>query len=390
MDTNTANHCNFNIISGDITGLYRFHTGFYGLTDMTAEFQKAMDHILIGLKNNYCFLDDIFINSKGSLEEHKCYVMNCLKRLADDNLRINLLKCHIGKLQIDWLGYHISQTGISPLEIKTAAILALEAPKTLKKLRSFLGSVHYIGKFIPKLAQVSHPVRTLLKKTPNLIWTEEHENCFNEIKSRIANATASSHCNPQVETRVKCDASRSGLGAALEQLTVYGWKPIAFTSRFVNSCEERYIVNELELLGVVWSIECFKNYLYEKSFTVIKDHRVLLSIMKKNRSNKPYNSRLTLWIDRLLPFQYDIEHLPGAKMGLVDYISRHPIQKAKKVSAYDEEFIVAKLKLISASINSLELNNTKPAPHLPHLHRLLKAHTTPHRKSHLKLRPAIR
>ena len=58
-------------------------------------------------------------------------------------------------------------------------------------------------------------------------------------------------------------------------------------------------------------------------------------------------------------------------MGLVDYISRHPSQKAKKVSAYDEEFIVEKLKLISASINSLELNNTKSAPHL---HQLIIAH----------------
>ena len=37
----------------------------------------------------------------------------------------------------------------------------------------------------------------------------------------------------------------------------------------------------------------------------------------------------------------------------------------------DEEFIAAKSKLISASINSLELNNTKPAPHL---HQLSKAH----------------
>ena len=37
-------------------------------------------------------------------------------------------------------------------------------------------------------------------------------------------------------------------------------------------------------------------------------------------------------------------------MGLVDYISRHPNQKPKKVSAGDEEFIVAKLKLVSASI----------------------------------------
>ena len=126
-------------------------------------------------------------------------------------------------------------------------------------------------------------------------------------------------------------------GAALEQLTVDCWKPIAFTSCFLHPCEERYSVNEHELLGVVWCIEFFEIYPYGKNFTVITDHRALLSIMRENRSNKSYNSRLTRWIDRLLPFQFDIEHLPAAKMGLVDYISRHPYQKAKKVSAYDEE-----------------------------------------------------
>ena len=71
LDTNTANHCKFNIISSDMTGTYRFQTGFYGLTYMPAEFQKAMDYNLIGLKNTYCFLDDILIVSRGSLEEHK-------------------------------------------------------------------------------------------------------------------------------------------------------------------------------------------------------------------------------------------------------------------------------------------------------------------------------
>ena len=38
----TAKHCNFIIVSGDMTGTYRFKTGFYGLTDMPAEFEKAM------------------------------------------------------------------------------------------------------------------------------------------------------------------------------------------------------------------------------------------------------------------------------------------------------------------------------------------------------------
>ena len=76
---------------------------------MPAEFQKPMDYTLMGLKNTYCFLDDILIVSKRSLEEHKSYIMNCLRQLDDENLRINLPKGHFGKLEIDWLAYHISE-----------------------------------------------------------------------------------------------------------------------------------------------------------------------------------------------------------------------------------------------------------------------------------------
>ena len=233
----TAKHCNFNIICGESTGTYRFKTGFYGLTDMPTEFQKAMDYPLIGLQNTYFFLDDIIIVNTGTEADHLAYVYKCLKKLDDDNLRINLQKCHFAKSEIEWLGYKFTQTGISPLESKTAAILTIPPPTTLKRLRSFLGSVHYIGKFISHLAQLCHPLRSLLKKPVKFIWTDEHTKHFNLIKEKIANSTENSHYNPKLDVRVKCDASRSGLGAALEQNTPDGWKPIAFASRFLNSTE---------------------------------------------------------------------------------------------------------------------------------------------------------
>ena len=68
--------------------------------------------------------------------------------------------------------------------------------------------------------------------------------------------------------------------------------------------------------------------------------------MKKHRSNKSYNSRLTRWVDRLLPFDFNVEHLPGAKMGLVDCISRQPNQEAKVTNKYVEEFAVAAITRI--------------------------------------------
>ena len=56
--------------------------------------------------------------------------------------------------------------------------------------------------------------------------------------------------------------------------------------------------------------------------------------------------------------------MPGAKMGLMDNIPRHPNQKAKKVYAYDEELIFAHLDLISASVYSLNLYISQSASHL--------------------------
>ena len=85
-------------------------------------------------------------------------------------------------------------------------------------------------------------------------------------------------------------------------------------------------------------LEHFNYYLFGKSLTFITDHRELLSIMKEHRSNKSFYSRLSLWLGQLLPFDFNIEHIPGAKMGLVDYIFRQSNQEAKVTNIYDEEF----------------------------------------------------
>ena len=45
LDENIKKHCNFNILGGKATGLYRFINGFYGLKDMPATFQKTIDNI---------------------------------------------------------------------------------------------------------------------------------------------------------------------------------------------------------------------------------------------------------------------------------------------------------------------------------------------------------
>ena len=131
---------------------------------MPAEFQKAVDCTLAGLTNTFRFLDDILIVSRGRIEYHLNLVRKCLIKLDKENLCINLAICHFTKDQIEWLEHSITQTGITPLSNKTDAIKKLSSLSNLKKMQSFMGSVHHLGKFIPNLSQMCHPLRPLLKK----------------------------------------------------------------------------------------------------------------------------------------------------------------------------------------------------------------------------------
>ena len=60
------------------------------------------------------------------------------------------------RTEIDRLGFKFTQCEIAPLETKTSTILNLTAPKNLKQIRLFLGSVHYLGELNPNLTQLCH------------------------------------------------------------------------------------------------------------------------------------------------------------------------------------------------------------------------------------------
>ena len=104
LSKETSKHCNFSIVGGRATGTYRFLTGFYGLTDMPTEFQKAMDSTLRNLLNVFCFLDDILVCSRGSIAEHNKIVEEVIRRIDAEGFSLKLSKCEFSKHEISWLG----------------------------------------------------------------------------------------------------------------------------------------------------------------------------------------------------------------------------------------------------------------------------------------------
>ena len=341
LDESIAEHCNFSILGGRATGTYRFMNGFYGLTDMPETFQKTIDKTLEGINSKFAFLDDTLVITKGSLNEHENELDKILEKLNKENLRKKLQNCEFAKNTIEWLGFSIFLQGTTPLITKTEAIMKLEHPKTLKQLRSFMGGIHHLIKIIPKLAELTEPLRPLLKNKNNrLKWNETHSQTFDNIKQKMKQIVENKHFDTTKEKRIECDASNKGLGAIIDQKLVNIWHIIAFASRFLNNYETRYSTNELELLAVVWAVEHFKRYLHRQEFKLLTDHQALLPASKENRGNKTYQTRLTRWVDRLLAFNFTIEHFPGKDMGFADYLSRNPSQPPLSLSKDDTQFII--------------------------------------------------
>ena len=132
------------------------------------------------------------------------------------------------------------------------------------------------------------------------------------------------------------------LGATLEQQTdESSWVPISFASRYLNSQEKKYSTNELELLAVDWAVDRYKHYLLGKSFTIATDHKAPTSVLDDIKSNKTHQSRLTRWVDRFLPYQFKIVHIPGRDMGIIDYLLRDPFNDPWPESELDKKLVVA-------------------------------------------------
>ena len=84
------------------------------------------------------------------------------------------------------------------------------------------------------------------------------------------------------EVTLQCDASETGLGAALLQ----NGQPVAFASRTLTPTEQRYAQIEKECLAIVFGCDKFDQYLHGRDFiTVHSDHKPL----------EPYSRNLYLW-----------------------------------------------------------------------------------------------
>ncbi|RVW15648.1 Retrovirus-related Pol polyprotein from transposon 17.6 [Vitis vinifera] len=79
----------------------------------------------------------------------------------------------------------VSERGIEVDPDKIKAILDMPAPKTEKEIRSFLGRLQYINRFIARLTDICEPIFRLLRKNQPTVWNDDCQFAFEKIKEYL-------------------------------------------------------------------------------------------------------------------------------------------------------------------------------------------------------------
>ena len=112
-----------------------------GIANSPDIFQSKINQLMEGLDYVQAYLDNILIVTKNTYDDHLNKLDTVLQRLHAANLKINIEKARLLQQTFEYLGYHITTSGIRPLTSKVEAIQQLKPPKTLKQLRSLLGLI---------------------------------------------------------------------------------------------------------------------------------------------------------------------------------------------------------------------------------------------------------
>ena len=110
--------------------------------------------------------------SRRQFSQHLSLINQVLKRLAENGMKCNPLKCEWAVKESGFLGFWLTPTGVKPWQKKVNGILKMGIPQNQEQVRSFLGAVNYYKSMWPWTYHALTPLTALTGSGP-YFWTTE-------------------------------------------------------------------------------------------------------------------------------------------------------------------------------------------------------------------------
>ncbi|KAI0999844.1 hypothetical protein K3495_g8354, partial [Podosphaera aphanis] len=311
-------------------GVYEWMVMPFGLCNAPATFQCFMEEILEPFRSFVAgLLDDICVWGDTEKELHSRLEL-IFERFVHYGLLLNSTKCRLFVQQGIFLGFCVSENGITADPEKVSAIRDRPMPSTTSEIRSFVNAAGYLRSLIKNFSKLAEPLinQTVGPKKSPVILTNESIKSWNKIKDAITSVPVVRKFDWRRPIILETDSSQTFVGAALLQPYLHHPKekpisilhPIAYFSRKLTPTQQRYSSQERELLSILLSLQHWRHWVEGGDVTVITDHESLKTIQTK--VEQP--ARMVRFLDSIEHYGVRILYRQGKANVLADYLSRPP------------------------------------------------------------------
>lgn len=341
-------------------GNFQYKFLSFGLKNSPQIFQEIADTLLNGLQseNISAYIDDIIVPSQ-NIDEALRKLRLVFERFREYGLTLNPKKCKFLQTKITYLGHDVNKDGIKPLPHNLSSIKNFPVPNTVRKLRRFLGCANYYRDFVPNFSEIVSPLTDLTKSKNKFKWSQEAQNAFNLIKSKLLSDVMLKHPNFEELFYLQTDASKIAVGAALLQKDSNGiLRPISYFSHKLKPHEQKWPAIQLEAYAILSAVRHYKVYLYGRKFEILSDCKSLNYLLKLDSPA----SRLSRWLLELSNYDFKFTHIKGSQNFLGDLLSRDITESINVVKADVPDIETIKKSQrndpnLNKIISSLEGNN---------------------------------
>jgi hypothetical protein len=258
-----------------------------------------MDFVMTGVKGIITYIDDILVHSRDH-GQHLKSLEEVLWRLKKYGLKLNMNKTIIGARTVQYLGYTLSEQGVTLSKDKFAAIKEFPMPTLPKAVRKFLGLANFFRSLIPRFSQTVDPLNAMTRAST--VWRTgvppppEAQAAFNKLKEALMSSPIVVNPNRegrfvlQTDASTVTDSTAGGMGAVLlQEQKDKTERVVAYASRGLKEHEKNYPAFLLEKAAACWGIDYFDTYSTPpKQFTLCTNHRPLetmSTVHKKTLNN---------------------------------------------------------------------------------------------------------
>lgn len=115
--------------------------------------------------------DDILVVGTGdtmqeAIVDHDRKIKKLLERCCKRNIKLNERKVPLKQTEVPYIGHLLTSKGVKGDLSKIDAVLDMERPTDVSGVQRIMATVNYLAKSLPRLSEVSEPLRLLTRKNP--------------------------------------------------------------------------------------------------------------------------------------------------------------------------------------------------------------------------------